>query len=105
MGLLKAKHHLFLGPEAGRVGYVREVFSNEERRLLHLQIDRTEAYINNHLSQGDHGMAWLAGYFRLQSSLPALRHALLTERYSDDWQGLDDHTASGSVHAPHYTRH
>lgn len=88
--LLAERLHLFSGPEAtaGTV-YVRETFSPDQLRVMHREVDTLEDEVNRRLLDGDHSAAWIAAYFRIESSLPYLRNGLLAERSFYGWEGPD----------------
>ncbi len=84
---------------------VRGRFSAIELQFLQYHIAEVEPYVNVRLLGCDPEAAAIAGYFRIQSSLPLLRHALLTDRYFYGWEGPDYDQESAYLWDGQYTHH
>lgn len=93
------------GPETSTFADVRSLFTAEELRFLHEHIRDVERYANATLQGGSVSSAWIAGYFRIESSLPLLRQLLLTDRYFYGWEGPDPEQESSYLLDEQYTHH
>jgi len=70
------------------LGFIRSDFTPEQIQFLHEHIRELESVViekiqSNHPYLGSR----LAGYFRIEKSLPALRHAFLSDTYFYGWEG------------------
>ena len=92
-------------PDGTTFADVRAAFTPAELRFLHEHIGEVEQYVNARLQTGTLEAAWLAGYFRIESSLPLLRENLLTDRYFYGWEGPDPDQESSYLLDEQYTHH
>jgi hypothetical protein len=102
--VLDAKIFELCGPEADFTS-VEKVFTSAELKRFREHSGEVEAYLNGHRAAGSVGAAWIAGYFRIHSSLPLLRNALLTDRYFYGWEGPDPNQESSYLSDEQYPHH
>jgi hypothetical protein len=81
------------------------VLTLADLRLFHEHIADVEQCINARLRNGSVAAAWIAGYFRFESSLPLLRQNLLADRYFYGWEGPDPEKESTYLLDQKYTHH
>jgi hypothetical protein len=93
------------GPETSNFADVRSLFTPAELQFMHEHIGDVEELVNSRLQSGDVSSAWIAGYFRIESSLPLLRQCLLTDRYFYGWEGPDPENESSYLLDEQYTHH
>lgn len=93
------------GPETSSFADVRSVFTAAEVQFMHEHIGDVERLVNLGLQSGNVSSAWIAGYFRIESSLPLLRQCLLTDRYFYGWEGPDPDKESSYLLDEQYTHH
>ena len=93
------------GPETNDFATARSLFTAAEIQFLHEHIGDVAQYVNERLRAGSVGAAWIAGYFRIESSLPLLRRSLLTDRYFYGWEGPDYDDERSYLDDSQYTHH
>lgn len=93
------------GPETAGFADVRGVLAPADLRLFHEHIGEVEQCVNARLRNGSVAAAWIAGYFRFESSLPLLRQNLLADRYFYGWEGPDPEKESTYLLDQQYTHY
>ena len=75
--------------DTNRFADVRQNFTDQELRLFYENFSEVESEVNHRLADDSIGAVWIAGYFRIESSLPFIKQILLHDRYFYGWEGPD----------------